>query len=105
MRSGPMTLVQRPDDERPSVTVSAAGKAVPRWPYMTARLAAERLAAPADPAVAAARLSPLPDAQIAAEIGLDKPDLRPAYTVRYPGGTVAADFALNEAGAALLQQF
>lgn len=103
--TGTMTFVQRPAGERPSVTVSVVGKAVPRWPYMTARLAAERLAAAADPAVRAARLSPLPEARIAAEIGLDQPDLKPAYAVRYPMGTVAADFELNEAGAALLQQF
>lgn len=103
--TGTMTFVQRPAEDRPSVTVSAAGLAVPRWPYMTARMAAERLAAAADPAVRGARLVPLPEARIAAEIGLDQPNLDPAYTVRYPPGTVAADFELNEAGAALLQQF
>lgn len=103
--TGTMTIVQRPAEARPPVTVSAAGRAVPLWPYITARLAAERLASATDTTVLSACLSPLPGAQLSAELGLDQADLRPSYTVRYPGGSVSADMEMNEAGAALLQLF
>jgi SAM-dependent methyltransferase len=103
--TGTMTLVQRPTEERPTVTVAASGLAVPRWPYMTARLAAERLAAATDDRLLAARLLPMPDARLSAEVRLDEAGLGPTFTVRYPPGTVVADLELNEAGAAMLQQF
>ncbi len=103
--TGTVTVVQRPAEARPTVNVSVAGQAVPRWPYITARLAAERLAAAPDTALLSARLSPLPDARLAAELVLDEAELRPAYRVRYPSGAVAADLELNEAGAAMLQLF
>lgn len=103
--TGTMTVVQRPLEERPAVTLAVAGRAVPLWPYITVRLAAERLAHAPDPAVLSARLAPLPEAQLAAELALDQPDMRPSYTVRYPGGAVAPDLEVNEAGAALLQLF
>ena len=103
--TGTMTLVHRPAEERPAVTVSVAGRAVPLWPFMTARLAAERLAAASDTTLLSARLSPIPEAQLAAELSLDEAGMRPSYTVRYPPGAVAADTELNEAGAALLQLF
>ena len=103
--TGTMTVVQRPAEERPAVTLSVAGRAVPLWPYITVRLAAERLAAAPDSAVLSARLSPLPEAQLSAELALDQPDMRPSYTVRFPGGAVTPDLEVNEAGAALLQLF
>jgi SAM-dependent methyltransferase len=103
--TGTMTVVQRPVEPRPVVTLSVAGKAVPLWPYITARLAAERLAAAADTTLLSTRLSPIPDALLAAELSLDQAEMRPAYAVRYPGGAVSADMELNEAGAALLQLF
>ncbi len=103
--TGTMTVVQRPAEERPGITLSAAGRAVPLWPYVTVRLAAERLAAAPDTAILSARLSPLPDAQLSAELALDQPGVRPSYSVRYPGGAVSADLEVNEAGAALLQLF
>lgn len=105
--TGTMTIVHRPPAGRPgpAVTLSAPGRAVPLWPHITARLAAERLAAAPDNVVLSARLSPLPDARLAAELALDEVDLRPAFVVRYPGGSVAPDLEMNEAGAALLQLF
>jgi hypothetical protein len=108
--TGTMTFVQRPSGDgpsegRPTLTVSAAGMAVPRWPYMAARLAAERLAAATDDRVLAARLLPMPEARLSAEVRLDEAGLGPTFTVRYPPGTVVADLELNEAGAAMLQQF
>ena len=103
--TGTMTLVQRPVDGSPGITLSAAGRAVPRWPYMAARLAAERLAAAPSSAVLASQLAPVPGAQLAAEIDLDQAGARPAFTVRHPPGAVSPDLELNEAGAALLQLF
>jgi len=103
--TGTMTVVIRPADGRHGITVSVGGRAVPRWPYITARIAGERLASAPDTIVLSARLSPLPEAQLSAELGLDQADLRPSYTVRYPSGSVSLDMEVNEAGAALLQLF
>jgi len=103
--TGTMTLVQRPAEQRPAVTVSVAGRAVPLWPYMAARLVAERLAAASDTTLLSARLSPVPAARLSAELDLDVAGLRPSYTVRFPSGSVSPDLEMNEAGAALLQLF
>ncbi len=103
--TGTMTLVQRPAEPRPVITVSAAGRTVPLWPYMTARLAAERLASATDSSLLAAHLSPLPEAQMSAELRLDEIDQQPSYMVRYPSGAVPSDMKVTEAGAAMLQLF
>ena len=103
--TGTMTFVQRPAEERPAITLAAPAMAVPRWPYLTARLAAERLAAADDTIVLAAGLRPMPEARLAAEVRLDEEAQGPTFAVRYPPGSVAADMELNEPGAALLQQF
>jgi len=105
--TGTMTAVHRPLEggRAPAVTLSAAGQAVPRWPYIVARLTAVRLAAAADSNLLTARPSPPPGSRLAAELGLDEAGLGPAFVVRHPAGSVAEDLELNEAGAALLQLF
>jgi len=105
--TGTITAVHRPAEGRagPVVTLSAPGAAVPRWPHITVRLAAQRLAEAADATLLSSRLAPQPDARLSAELALDEPGRPPVFVVRYPNGSPANDLEMNEAGAAMLQLF
>ena len=102
--TGTITAVHRATDERPPVTVSAAGRSAPRWPHIRARLAAERLAAAPDQTLMAATLTSLPGARLAVELVLAT-EAPPSYAIRYPSDAVPEDVELDEASAALMQLF
>jgi SAM-dependent methyltransferase len=103
--TGTVTVVHRPEDQRLPVTVSAGGRSAPTWPYVTARLAGERLAAAPDSALLSAWLAPLPQARLTAELPLDHPDTGAEYALRYPSDAVPTDVDLDEADASMLQLF
>lgn len=105
--TGTITAVHRPPavEARPVITLSAPGEAVPRWPYITLRVAAQLLADAADGALLSSRLAPQPEARLSAELMLDEPGRSAVFVVRYPGGSPASDLEMNEAGAAMLQLF